>query len=562
MASKKYLFLTSLLSLLAVSEVFGQSTVSSSTAPGFLKQHQADMTYRGGSYDYLDTAFIPQSRQAQQNSFLNHQSIYPAKPRDMMTLGINAGILNYFTGIPAQLGWGIGANLRKSLGYTFSLRGSLLFGQAKGLDYRDGTPVNTLPASVAAAYTGSGLNDYVANYKSSVFSGSLDVLASLNNIMFHKAQTKVDFYVLGGYSFFSYLTTINALDASGNPYTYAGINFGGSRSSIRSALKSYMDNSYETNSQSQARQQNFSKNGNQRQFRHSVDLGGGVDFRLSQRISLALEQKFTFPFDQYIDGRYTIGSDAVQSIKSVSYTSVGINIALGDPTKQVTSLWWLNPLDYAYSELNSPRHMKIPTPVLPDADGDGVTDQFDLDPNTPPGVAVDTHGRPLDTDGDGVPDYKDKQLITPTYCQPVDADGVGKCPCPDSSCFTGYIKAGTCNLTSLPSIMFKGRNVKIADDQEAMLDMVANQMRQSPDCKVVVTGHAQASKTSEQLAWDRVNSVITYMTEKEGISGDRFIFQYSGVPGDINAVDLRAATAADSGPNMTPPPHPNLRRSK
>src|SRR5258706_11895123 len=35
------------------------------------------------------------------------------------------------------------------------------------------------------------------------------------------------------------------------------------------------------------------------------------------------------------------------------------------------------------------------------------------------------------SDGDGVPDCKDKQLITPTECQPVDADGVGKCPEPD-----------------------------------------------------------------------------------------------------------------------------------
>ena len=55
-------------------------------------------------------------------------------------------------------------------------------------------------------------------------------------------------------------------------------------------------------------------------------------------------------------------------------------------------LWWLNPLDYAYNEINAPRHMKLPKPVLDDADGDGVTDQFDLEPNTPKGCPVDTHG--------------------------------------------------------------------------------------------------------------------------------------------------------------------------
>jgi hypothetical protein len=83
------------------------------------------------------------------------------------------------------------------------------------------------------------------------------------------------------------------------------------------------------------------------------------------------------------------------------------------------------------------------TAPVGDADGDGVLDQLDAEPNTPAGCPVNTHGVQLDTDGDGVPDCTDKQLITPTECQPVDADGVGKCPQPEC-CTT--IKAGTSSI--------------------------------------------------------------------------------------------------------------------
>ena len=133
----------------------------------------------------------------------------------------------------------------------------------------------------------------------------------------------------------------------------------------------------------------------------------------------------------------------------------------------VEPLWWINPNDYVYSELNAPKHMKMPKVVLPDADGDGIPDQFDLEPNTPAGVPVDAHGRALDTDGDGVPDYKDKELLTPQKCFPVNADGVGVCP--ESQCCTDMKKKlqdaidnGTinpkkdCSISSLPSIVFKG----------------------------------------------------------------------------------------------------------
>ena len=62
-------------------------------------------------------------------------------------------------------------------------------------------------------------------------------------------------------------------------------------------------------------------------------------------------------------------------------------------------------------------------PAVPvDSDGDGVPDCKDKCPDTPKGVAVDLNGCPLDSDGDGVPDYLDKCPGT-LKGAPVNADG-------------------------------------------------------------------------------------------------------------------------------------------
>ncbi|HZF65763.1 MAG TPA: OmpA family protein, partial [Chitinophagaceae bacterium] len=221
-------------------------------------------------------------------------------------------------------------------------------------------------------------------------------------------------------------------------------------------------------------------------------------------------------------------------------------------------LYWLNPLDYAYSEIRNPRLMRLPKPVLPDADGDGVTDQFDQE-QTPQGCPVDTHGVSRDTDGDGVPDCRDKELVTPTYCQPVDADGVGKCPCPEG-CGTGGADACVNNLGTLPSVTFSGNGIALNNDARTLLASVAARIRQNPECRVVVIGYCASNKSQQQRSWDRVNAVINYFVEREGISADRFIFNYGQEGGDCNTVDLRAAATGEEGPNNVPAPHPNLRR--
>ena len=293
-------------------------------------------------------------------------------------------------------------------------------------------------------------------------------------------------------------------------------------------------------------------------------------------MNIAVEDKFTITGSDLIDGQqwqnnWTVGS--ANSIAQASakdrynFVSLGINVNIFRK-HAVEPLWWINPLDYAYNEINAPRHMKLPKPVLDDTDGDGVTDQFDLEPNTPKGCPVDSHGVSRDTDGDGVPDCKDKELITPTQCQPVDADGVGKCPDPqcckdlrdslNSGAYGGG--HGKCNIGDLPSISFKGRSVTLTKETRTpSWPAPLKRCKDNPTCKVAVIGYGESSKAAQQLSWDRVNAIINYLVEKEGVSLDRFIFRYGQSNGDENTVDLRDGTG-EEGPNTVPAPHPNLRR--
>jgi hypothetical protein len=115
-------------------------------------------------------------------------------------------------------------------------------------------------------------------------------------------------------------------------------------------------------------------------------------------------------------------------------------------------------------------------------------------------------------------------------------------------------------VTELPSVSFVGRSVQLGKDAKIVLESVAGVIKQHPELRVVVKGYCASTKSLGQLGWDRVNRVITYLVEKEGIQEERFIFVYAGEDGDCNTVDLRAALPGEEGPSSVPPPHPNLRR--
>lgn len=299
-----------------------------------------------------------------------------------------------------------------------------------------------------------------------------------------------------------------------------------------------MDKTYETEADNQGtRRPKIGKN----TLKPSGTVLAGVAFKLGKRVNLAIEDRWTFVKDDLLDGQRwqeQAAGDAslTRDFDSYNYASVGLNFNLG--AKSTEPLWWLNPLDYAYDELMNHRHVKIPKMECPDADGDGVCDHLDREPNTPAGCPVNTHGVTADTDGDGVPDCKDKELITPTSCQPVDADGIGKCP--DPECCKNIAPPPPVCPSDYPSLSFKGNSAGLSADAKAMLATCAAKLKASPDCSITVTGYPETSKASQANCQKRLEAIKTYLVEKEGISADRITTNCEVGGGDKNTVDIKS----------------------
>jgi len=568
MASKKYILLAGIICLLA----------SGSNAQV------------GASYDVKDSSVIPSKRMPQHSEFLNGTYNFPAKPRSQWEIGLKLGMLSVSGDVPSILPTGgFGVHVRKAFGYVFSLRAEYMYGTAKGMSWQTANnygrnpawrssysapvlglnPVTYQPAvfnsrTGALAAPGDRADPVYYNYKTNIQDLTVQGVITINNIRFHKAKTGMTIYGLAGIGASIYETMVNALDESGNPYPFSTVsgNVYENRNDTRDQLKDMMDDTYESPAENESERR--PKLGG-KTLKPVATGGFGIAFKLSDRLNLALEDRITFTKNDLYDGQRwseaTIGvASFTLSDDSYNYLSLGLNINLGG--KAVEPLWWLNPLDYSYSEIRNPRLMRLPKPVLPDSDLDGVTDQFDQE-QTPEGCPVDSHGVTRDTDGDGVPDCKDKEIITPTYCQPVDADGIGKCPC-DTTCIGRAVPTTPqCSqlLGALPSVSFAKNSVKLSDDAKRLLAVVADRMRNSPGCNVVVTGYCAGNKVEQQRSWDRVNAIINYLIEKEGVSGDRLIFKYGEEGGDCDTVDVRAANEGEEGPNTVPAPHPNLRKN-
>ncbi len=363
-----------------------------------------------------------------------------------------------------------GISLRKQLGHSFGLqldaqRGRV-FGYNKGSD-------------LSAATRNSVLTNGFGSFETKVqYDVSLSGVVNVATIDFLRRENSVNFFVSAGYGLIAYdpIRYVTYADGEGTEFSYKGTAGGYGDDRDKDYIKQVV-----------------------------IPVGAGVKFKLSDRVALNLGYTMKFIDGDNFDGVYANGT----SKDKFSYSYAGLEFSLGSKNK--ANLDWVNPVAVMYDELKDPtlrqevealkgRVTTVEQAVedlKKDTDGDGVSDQFDKEPNTEAGAKVDGAGRTLDTDGDGIPDHKDD---CPTEKGTAELNG---CPAMGTGTMAGY-----------ENIQFEFNSSVLRTSSYPTLDKLSADMRKDAALRLQLDGHASEEGTTEynqQLSVDRANAVKTYL---------------------------------------------------
>jgi len=360
------------------------------------------------------------------------------------SLGINGGVLapvvltggtNDFTNWDVNLGYGI--SLRKQLGHAFGLEANVFRGKLSGTN-------KDAPGSVK-----NGVREYETDIQ---YSADLRGVINVATVDFLRRENSVNFFLTAGYGIMAYNPKLTL--ANGTVVNNKG-NYGDPGDGNDFIREAY------------------------------IPVGGGIKFKVSDRVSFNLAYTMNFVDGDNVDGLYANGT----SKDKFSYGSAGLEFSLGSKAKP--NLDWVNPVAMMYDELKDPTLRqevealknrvsnveKSVEDLKKDTDGDGVADQFDKCAGTPAGTKVDGSGCPL----------------------PVPAPVVETVATP--------------NVTGFETIQFEFNSYVLKTESYPTLDKLSSVLRENGG-KVTVKGYASSEGTAAynmKLSKDRANSVKTYL---------------------------------------------------
>ena len=443
----------------------------------------------------------------------------------MLELGIRPAYTFIAGDVDPEAGFGVGIHLRKALDHLFSLRLDGLYATNNGMDQK-------------------GFNESFRQFENTWLSATGSVVVTLNNFRFSGGTRKVNLYALIG---------AGGHQVSGDRLIENAVSIDSRTTSLEEDLTLH------------------------------ASAGAGITFRISPRFNIGAEFQTFVPFGKRsdrLDGYDPIDVSNFRDIQNAG--SISLNFNIGNSATKSEPLYWTNAFSPMQDELN--RMGSKVDDATKDSDGDGVVDAIDQEANTPAGVPVDTKGRVLDSDKDGVADYKDLEPFFPPRAgeqvddngvvmnrndKPITEDRVQEMIDASIARMKAGDQAGTTTVRTesgdifLPMIYFPLGQSTVKYSDYGTLSSVARVLAGNPGMRMVVRGYTDRvgnTANNEVLSYRRAQAVVDHLVNQHGISRNSLVLQYRGednaiVPLDKSYINRRVEfLSADAGSSDDPAP--------
>ncbi|MDP2069973.1 MAG: OmpA family protein [Lutibacter sp.] len=218
------------------------------------------------------------------------------------------------------------------------------------------------------------------------------------------------------------------------------------------------------------------------------------------------------------DGTQSLNSRGLNGKHMLVNASVGLTFYLGQKAVHAD---WYSEEDVIMSKLDSldQRLSKVETDMM-DSDNDGIANYLDQEPNTVANALVDSKGRAVDVNNDGIPD---------TMLAPLDAR-YGNNGAQGGDFIKEFMNNGYAN------VYFRFNSTNPEDYSLESVGYLINYMKENPGSKAELTGYADelgSTSYNQKLSEQRANKVQQLLVAS-GIDASRLTASGAGEDASVD----------------------------